>query len=173
MFSRIFKTSQLALYDENKLSLDSLSSKLRESCEVLLRYKNKGNLLFLKVLISILLVGRLPAGWTDESIHGAQQTPTKKLRKSKRHNAKNNPRRDKFYRHLNAYYKDIIDMNISKLNPTTKGGVELDMCRLFFTVRQEGGYRAVSFSDKWTKIAQKLKWTDYLSGDELRDLYHK
>lgn len=115
----------------------------------------------------------MPNGWTDESIHGSQQ-PTKKSRKSKRHNPKNVPRREKFYRQLNNYYKNIVELNFPKLNPTTNKGVELDLCRLFFTVRQEGGYRAtLSFPDKWSKIVQKLKWSDIVTGEELREIYHR
>lgn len=64
-------------------------------------------------------------------------------------------------------------MNVSEANPMTKNGFGVDLCRLFFIVRSEGGYRAVSFSDKWSKIAQKLKWSDHVTGDELREIYHK
>jgi hypothetical protein len=58
------------------------------------------------------------------------------------------------------------------LNPIQKG-VEYDMCRLFFAVRQEGGYRAVTFENKWGKVLQKLKWGDQMNSEELRELYHK
>jgi hypothetical protein len=154
---RLFKAAQISLYDENKTPPESINNKTREACEILTRYKNKG---------------RLPNGWTDESIYGLQ-TPVKKSRKAKRQNPKNVPRREKFYRQLKTYYKNIVDLpNFIKTNPVING-TEIDLCRLFFTVRQEGGYRAVLFSDKWSKIAVKLKLADQVSGDELRELYHR
>ncbi|KAI6204748.1 hypothetical protein M3Y94_00712600 [Aphelenchoides besseyi] len=154
---RIFKAQQLNRYDETKTAPESLNSKSKEAAEIITQYKNKG---------------RLPTGWSTESIFGFREVESGRSNKTKnRKKTRNTQRREKFYKQLDLYYKSMDIKMRNRLKPVYNGK-ELDMCRLFSTVGRDGGYRKVSKESKWSLILENLKWKSYMDAEELRDLYH-
>ncbi|KAI6172764.1 ARID/BRIGHT DNA binding domain protein [Aphelenchoides besseyi] len=154
---RIFKAQQLNRYDETKTLPESLNSKSKEAAEIITQYKNKG---------------RLPNGWSTESIFGLKEVESGRSNKTKnRKKTRNTQRREKFYKQLDLYYKSMDIKMPNRLKPVYNGK-ELDMCRLFSTVGRDGGYRKVSKESKWSTILENLKWGSYMNAEELRDLYH-